>query len=187
MADEAAPQAPHWEVLSVRENRATTETTEIRQYIHLYGELIDFQNQLMARVVRIVPSPASRARSAPGPQDMPALEQQLIRLEGRWRFWCGRLQELRGVDLDADQLTVRHAGRTAQLTRREFELLSYLVKHPDRVFAAHQLALLAWGSRHLGDDQVRTYVTRLRRKLLVLGVPCRLLNTPRKGYSLAFD
>jgi Transcriptional regulatory protein, C terminal len=179
LADEPA-QSPHWEVLSVRENRATTETTEISQYIRIYTELIDFQNQLMARA-------SGPPRPSSSPAEVTGLEQQLFRLESRRRFWCGRLQELRGIDLDADDLTVKHAGRTSALTRREFELLSYLLKHPDRVFPANQLAHLAWGAGYLGDDQVRTYVTRLRRKMVRVGLPCRVVNMPRKGYSLVFD
>lgn len=187
MAEEAAG-SPHWEWLSVRENRATTETTEISQYIRIYTELIDFQNQLMERASRMAPpSTQPLVRAEPVAMDVPALEQQLIRLEGRRRFWCGRLQALRGIDLDPDQLTVKHAGRTMALTGREFELLSYLLKHPDRVIPAHQLAHLAWGASYLGDDQVRTYVARLRRKMVRLGMPCKLTNLPRKGYSLVFD
>ncbi len=53
-----------------------------------------------------------------------------------------------------------------RLTPREWAVLRVLLKHTGRVVSSRQLLQEAWGPDY-GDegDYVRTYVTRLRRKL----------------------
>jgi len=54
------------------------------------------------------------------------------------------------------------------LTRREFELLEYLARHPDRVFTRSQLLSAVWDitdPRYAPDRTVDVHVSRLRRKL----------------------
>ena len=68
--------------------------------------------------------------------------------------------------IDVEELRVISQNRLVPLTPREWALLQVLVKHVGRVVSSRQLLQEAWGPDY-GDegDYVRTYVTRLRRKL----------------------
>ena len=65
------------------------------------------------------------------------------------------------VDLSSRRASV--AGKTLELTSREFDLLAFLVSHPDRVFSREQLMDSVWGSRYFGTARtVDNFVARLR-------------------------
>ena len=68
--------------------------------------------------------------------------------------------------IDLEGLRVISHNRIIQLTPREWALLRVLVNHAGRIVPSRQLLQEAWGPDY-GDeaDYVRTYVTRLRRKL----------------------
>ena len=68
--------------------------------------------------------------------------------------------------IDVEELRVVSQNRLVPLTPREWGLLRVLVKHVGKVVSSRQLLQEAWGPDY-GDegDYVRTYVTRLRRKL----------------------
>src|SRR5207244_1967362 len=107
----------------------------------------------LMRASRASPRLATPARWEPVPLEVPVLEHRLGHFEERMQYWCHRLWQLKGVDIDVRQLLLRHRGISVSLTRRELELLTYLLRHPDRLFTARQLAHAAWGSPHLGDDE----------------------------------
>ncbi len=68
--------------------------------------------------------------------------------------------------VDLDGMRVTSHSRAVQLTPREWATLRVLIKYAGRVVSPRQLPQEAWGSDY-GDegDYVRTYITRLRRKL----------------------
>ena len=54
------------------------------------------------------------------------------------------------------------------LTTREFELLAYLVRHPDQVLSREQLLNAVWGfDFDPGTKVLEVYIGYLRRKLAV--------------------
>lgn len=58
------------------------------------------------------------------------------------------------------------AGQEIKLPNREFELLAYLAKHPNRVFSKDQLFESIWGYDYVGDSAtVTVHINRLRDKL----------------------
>ena len=59
------------------------------------------------------------------------------------------------------------AGETQlQLTAREFDLLTYLAKHPQQVFSRMQLLEAVWGLNYDGyEHTVNSHINRLRNKL----------------------
>jgi DNA-binding response OmpR family regulator len=81
---------------------------------------------------------------------------------------------------------VRHQGREVSLTKREFQLLQFLLDHPHRFFSTSQILNLAWADPALFPEEVRNYVRRLRKILVDLEVPVDLDNKPGRGYSLVF-
>ena len=77
-------------------------------------------------------------------------------------------QEYRGTHLTADFESVAVAvdGRSVRLTRREFELLRYLVQNKNRVVSRDRLLERVWGYDRLVETRsVDVHVGRLRGKL----------------------
>jgi two-component system response regulator AdeR len=81
---------------------------------------------------------------------------------------------------------VRHKGRELALTKREFQLLQFLLDHPHRFFTTSQILNQAWVDPALFPEEVRNYVRRLRKILVDLDIPVDLVNKPSRGYSLVF-
>jgi two-component system, OmpR family, response regulator len=88
------------------------------------------------------------------------------------------------LELNQSQWTVHRAGKPVELSKTEFLLLAYLMRHQGRVLTRAQLLENVWGWDYGGESQiVETYVSYLRRKLDPLGPP--LIHTQRGvGYSL---
>lgn len=91
--------------------------------------------------------------------------------------------ELGGLVFDAKQRTVKSDAADVSLTKREWQLLSFFLTNPNQFFAAEDVALPAWGPE-ASIEQFRTYVTRLRQKLLPFKGVCEVVNEKGKGYRL---
>jgi DNA-binding response OmpR family regulator len=91
--------------------------------------------------------------------------------------------ELGGLAFDAKLRTVKNSEATVSLTKREWQLLSFFLTNPNQFFAAEDVALPAWGPE-ASIEQFRTYVTRLRQKLLPFKGVCEVVNEKGKGYRL---
>jgi DNA-binding response OmpR family regulator len=71
-----------------------------------------------------------------------------------------------GLEIDADQRSVRIKGEEVQLTAKEFDLLWFFASHPDRVFNRNQLLDQVWGYGHDGyEHTVNSHMNRLRTKI----------------------
>ncbi|MEW6321927.1 MAG: response regulator transcription factor [Acidobacteriota bacterium] len=98
----------------------------------------------------------------------------------------GRPEEavkLRVADLELDPLsrTARRAGRTIELTTREFELLHYLLRHHGQIVSREMLARDVWKEPARGtplDNVIDVHLTHLRRKVDPPSGP-RLIQTIR--------
>lgn len=78
----------------------------------------------------------------------------------------GRLLGFDGLAVDPVARTVRIQGEEVHLTTREFDLLHFLLVHPDRVFSRSELLRQVWEYDFEGYDRtVDAHVARLRRKL----------------------
>lgn len=72
----------------------------------------------------------------------------------------------RALTLDLDGMEAVLAGRTLDLTVREFELLQVLVSSPGRVFTRAVLLAKLWGYDFFGDERVvDSHIKNLRHKL----------------------
>jgi len=90
-------------------------------------------------------------------------------------------------DLILNRLThqVWRGGKEIELTVREFELLEYLMTHPQQVLTRDQILEKVWGYDFGGDSNViEVYIRTLRQKLEI-GNTTRLIQTIRGvGYVL---
>jgi two-component system, OmpR family, copper resistance phosphate regulon response regulator CusR len=86
-------------------------------------------------------------------------------------------------DLDMDLVTrkVLRAGRSVELTTREFELLEYLLRHQGQVVLRDTLAREVWKETTRGtplNNVIDVHIARLRRKV-DLDQPVKLIHTIR--------
>ncbi|HBQ64398.1 MAG TPA: DNA-binding response regulator [Clostridiales bacterium] len=71
-----------------------------------------------------------------------------------------------GLIIDFDSRNVIVEGKQTAMTPKEYELLRFFVKNPNRVFSRDQLLNSVWGYDFIGDDRtVDTHVKMLRESL----------------------
>ena len=69
------------------------------------------------------------------------------------------------LHLDFLRHRVRVRGREVALTATEFRLLTVLVNNAGLVMSLDRLLDLVWGDKEVGHDNVRVYISYLRKKL----------------------
>jgi DNA-binding response OmpR family regulator len=68
------------------------------------------------------------------------------------------------INLDSRKVTIN--GETVDMTPKEFDLLSFLVKNPEKVFTREQLLNRVWGYEFGGDYRtIDTHIKMLRESL----------------------
>ena len=74
--------------------------------------------------------------------------------------------ELHGLAIDPVARTALLDGRALDLTPREFDLLHFFARHPDKVYSRLDLLNQVWGYQHEGyEHTVNTHINRLRTKI----------------------
>jgi len=115
-----------------------------------------------------------------------ALLRRSEALERNARIEAGSLA-LHGVAIDPVARTAEVDGRRLDLTPREFDLLHFFARHPDKVFSRMDLLNQVWGYQHEGyEHTVNTHINRLRTKIEAdPSDPRRILTVWGKGYKFA--
>ncbi len=117
-----------------------------------------------------------------------SIEEMLARIRSNLRRTKAEDSDtLQFEDLSLNLRTreILRAGKAIELTVREFELLEYLMTHPQQVMTRDQILENVWGYDFGGDSNViEVYVRTLRQKLEIDDT-CRLIQTVRGiGYVL---
>jgi DNA-binding response OmpR family regulator len=167
------------------ENLETEHWEDARHWMSIYDDLIRFKLGLLERVRLELPKLHPVAQRAAN-DDISFIETQMAGYYARLDLWYERVWNLHGLWLDPDGHVLRHKGKEAVLTTREFELLQFLLDHPHRFYSASQITGYAWSDAALSPEEVRNYVLRVRKILARLEIPCDLVNRPGRGYSLTF-
>lgn len=152
------------------EDLTNSALAEVASWIAIYEEL--------AAVLRSV---ISRAEGDPNAED---LSRNLSWTENRLAMWRDRHADLAGVVIDRKGHTLVYGGKSLRLTRREADLLDFLLRHPRRPFTSRQLAVQAWQNSRLSDAQVRTYIVRLRQRLRDVGLEDIITVERNRGYGI---
>ena len=83
------------------------------------------------------------------------------------------------LQIDLIERRVQREDKTLSLSQREFDLLTYLVKHNNEVQTRQQILEGVWGKPFVGDpNSLDVYMGYLRKKVEVKGEP-QLLQTVR--------
>jgi DNA-binding response OmpR family regulator len=93
--------------------------------------------------------------------------------------------QLGDIQVDSDQHKVLKNGAEVHLLPKEFRLLEFFVRHPQRVFSPEELLENVWESdTSAHNDSVRGHITRLRKKLDTPGEPSIIATVYGVGYKL---
>jgi hypothetical protein len=179
------PEKPSESVPLDGEDIDTEHWEDARHWMSIYDDLIRFKQGLLERVKRELPKLHPVAQKA-ADVDVGFVETQMDGYYERLDLWYRRVWTLQGLWLDPNGRVLRHKGKEAVLTNREFELLQFLLDHPHRFYTASQITSYAWSDSALFPEEVRNYVSRVRKILVRLEIPCDLVNRPGRGYSLTF-
>ena len=74
--------------------------------------------------------------------------------------------EIRGLKIDKTSRRVWVNGEERQFTTKEFDLLTFLAEHPDRVFKKEELFREIWNMESVGDiATVTVHIKKIREKI----------------------
>ncbi len=85
--------------------------------------------------------------------------------------------------IDVEKHVVMVRGQAMHLTPKEFDLLLFFARNPDRVLTHKLLLRSVWGSA--GEDQpeyLRVLIAQLRKKIELEGTPRYVISEPWVGY-----
>ncbi len=102
---------------------------------------------------------------------------------------AGAVVRVKDLELDPARRRVTVAGREAELTSYEFDLLYLLASHPGIVFSREAVLARVWkGEAYVTERSVDALVKRLRRKIETDPAnPAYVLTVWGTGYKLADD
>jgi hypothetical protein len=167
------------------ENLGTGHWEDARHWLGVYADLLRFKTGILDRVSRELPKLPKVAQRAAF-EDMDIIRAQMEGYQARLDLWFQRVWELQGLWIDPDGDIVRYKGQEVALTKREGQLLTFLLDHPHRYFSPTQIMTQAWADSALFPEEVRNYIQRVRKILRQLDVPGEVVNRPGRGYSLVF-
>ncbi|MDP9359000.1 MAG: winged helix-turn-helix domain-containing protein, partial [Chloroflexota bacterium] len=89
------------------------------------------------------------------------------------------------LSVDVRARTAVRGGRTLQLSTREFDLLTFFLRHPNVVLSEDVIKEGVWGEDFFGQSNVVAVVVRALRRELEAEDAARLIQTIRgAGYVL---
>ena len=94
------------------------------------------------------------------------------------------------LSINTDNHQVYRDGKAIDLTQREYELLTFLASHPNKVYSRIDLMEQVWNYGYVGDDArtVDVTVRRLREKIEVdPATPVYILTRRGAGYYFAVE
>ena len=70
------------------------------------------------------------------------------------------------IKLDENNRTVRVKNKVVRLTRKEFDLLYFFMRHPGRVVSREEILDVVWGyTAEMNTKTLDVYISRLRKRL----------------------
>lgn len=119
------------------------------------------------------------------PVDVLELLARVRALGRRSPLWTGDTLILGDLQLDLTSLSLARGVTKIQLSVREFQLMEYLMRHPQQVLSRDQIeqALWSWGSEP-ESNAVTTLVKRLRQRLAAVEAKDWLETVYGMGYRL---
>jgi two-component system KDP operon response regulator KdpE len=90
--------------------------------------------------------------------------------------------------INTDSRQIRVAGKEIHLTPKEFELLTFMVRHPGKVLTHRVLLNAVWGGQSVQQPEyLRVFINQLRKKIEPSEEPKYILTEPWVGYRFQPD
>ncbi|WOD40296.1 response regulator transcription factor [Nodosilinea sp. E11] len=100
--------------------------------------------------------------------------------------WQGDVVTLADVSLYVSSLELERSGKRVKLSKREFQLLDYLLRHPHQVLTHTQLEQALWAlGTEPESNALSKLVRRLRLRLETLGIDTWIETVYGMGYRLS--
>ena len=117
-----------------------------------------------------------------------ALEEMRARIEAVTRRTAVVSQSAMSVEdlrVDLDNHTVTRSGRVIHLTRKEFHMLEFFMRHIGKILSRAQLMEHVWtADGNPFSNTVEAHISNLRNKLNAGRKPNLIANIPGQGYVL---
>lgn len=94
---------------------------------------------------------------------------------------------LGNIELNPDQFSVKVGGKTLEVSRKEFDILHYLISRPDRVVSKEALAEAVWGDyidQSDNFDFIYAHMKNLRKRLKMASADIELKTVYGFGYKI---
>jgi two-component system, OmpR family, manganese sensing response regulator len=119
------------------------------------------------------------------PVSLAELRARIRALGRRPYLWQGDVLSLADLQLHLSNLTLARGAHSVQLSKREFQLLEYLLRHPRQVLTHDQLhhALWSWEGEP-ESNALSKLVRRLRQRLKTVGAASWVETVYGMGYRL---
>lgn len=94
---------------------------------------------------------------------------------------------LGNIELNPDQFSVKVGGKTLDVSRKEFDILHYLISRPDRVVSKESLAEAVWGDyidQSDNFDFIYAHMKNLRKRLKSASADIELKTVYGFGYKI---
>jgi DNA-binding response OmpR family regulator len=117
------------------------------------------------------------------------INSQLRRAYGQYASTeNGRSYTVHGLTLDVERLQLSLNEQTIELSLTEAKILDELMKKSERVVSRDRLLEKIWDDQAFVDDNtLNVYVTRVRKKLTLLGINDAIQTIRGQGYRLIPD
>lgn len=85
--------------------------------------------------------------------------------------------------INPESRVVRVAGKEVHLTPKEFDLLMFMARHPNKVLTHRVLLNAVWGAESVQQPEyLRVFVNQLRKKIESGEAPRYIVTDPWVGY-----
>ncbi len=92
---------------------------------------------------------------------------------------------LSGITLDVSDRTVFYEGKPVILTSSEFNILYFLMSHPNEFFDSAEIYRQVWDAPSLQTTTIRYHISNLRRKIKDITHKNLIITEFGKGYAFA--
>lgn len=91
----------------------------------------------------------------------------------------------KGIELHLQKCVICHEGKQEELTKTEQKILSYLFTHTQAVVERSELINYLWDNEcYIDDNTLSVNMTRIRKKLELLGVENLIVTKHKQGYMI---
>ena len=118
------------------------------------------------------------------PFEISILLARLRSLLRRPTDYAGSVIQLRDFELDTRSKTVTKRSSAIKLQPKEFAILEFLMRNPNKIFSTDELLKRVWtDSSVVSSESLYTYMKTLRKKLASVDGVCPIKTIHSQGYS----